>query len=133
MSEENLEYIRRSFEMFQSGEEERSVREFAHPDVEFVSRFGEMDGRTYKGIGEIREYLADIAETWNSYERELEELIDAGDAVIAVLKITAVSKSTGLEVDERVALVYWLRDGRIARMVSFSRIADAMEAAKVSE
>jgi ketosteroid isomerase-like protein len=133
MSEENVDLVRRSFSMFQAGETERSIREFAHPNIEFVSRFGEMDGRTYKGLDEIRNYLADMDETWDRYDRELEDLIDAGDAVVAVLRITAVSRATGLEVDERVGLVYWLRDGRIVRMVSFSRLEDAREAAGLSE
>ena len=127
-----MELIKRSFLRFQSGDVEGSIQEFAYPDVEFVSRFGAVDGRTFRGMAEIRRYIADMAETWDRYERELEELIDAGDAVVAILKITAVSKVTGLEVDERIGLVYWLEEGRIIRMVSFSKIEEALEAAGLS-
>ena len=130
MSEENVDLVRRSIAMFTSGEEERSIREFAVPEIEFVSRFGEMDGRTYQGLTEIRDYIADIEETWERYERELEELVDAGDAVVAVMRITAVSRATGLEVNERIGLVYWLENGRITRMVSYSSVDEALEAAR---
>ena len=133
MSQENVDLVRRSFLTFQSGDVEGSIRQFANPDVEFVSRFGAMDGRTFRGMAEIRRYIADMAETWDRYERELEELVDAGDAVVAILKITAVSKATGLEVDERIGLVYWLEEGRIVRMVSYSKIDEALQAAGLSE
>ena len=133
MSEENVEIVRRAIAMFLSGDVEGAIREYADPAMEFVSRFGVMDGRAYSGERELPNYMDDIAETWERYERELEELIEAGDAVVAVLKITAVSKTTGLEVNERVGVAFWLENRRILRMVSFPTVPEALEAAESSE
>ena len=124
-----MEIVRRSYETFQSGDLEAAV-EFAHPEFEFVSRFGAMHGRTYKGLAGVRDYLADIAETWHRYERELEELIDAGDAVVAILTITAVSRATEIPITQRIGMVYWLRDRRIARLVSYPSVEEALEAVR---
>ena len=133
MSEENVEIVRRAIAMFLSGDVEGAIREYADPAMEFVSRFGLMDGRAYSGESELPNYMDDIAETWERYERELEELIEAGDAVVAVLKITAVSKTTGLEVNERVGVAFWLENRRILRMVSFPTVPEALEAAESSD
>lgn len=54
MSRENLEFVRRSFETFESGDVEAAL-EFAHPEVELVSRFGAMEGGTYKGFSGLRQ------------------------------------------------------------------------------
>ena len=129
MPHDNLEIVRSAIAMFLSGDVEGAVREYADPEMEFVSRFGAMDGRTYTGETEFPRYLTDIEETWERYERDLEELIDAGDAVVAVLKITAVSRTAGLEVNEKVGVTFWLEQGRIARMVSYPTVPAALEAA----
>ena len=121
MSRENVELVRRSYLAFQSGDIDAALA-FFDPEGEFVSRFGAMEGRTYRGYDGIRQYLADIEDAWESYERELEELIDAGDAVLAILNVEAVSRETGVRLQERISLGYWLREDRIVRMVSFPSV-----------
>ncbi len=132
MSQENVEFVRRSFVTFQSGDIEGAF-EFAAPDVELVSRFGAIESGTYKGIAGLRQNVADIDRAWERYDRELEDLIDAGDAVLAILRVNAVSRGTGIPLQQRVGFVYWLRDGRIARMVSFPTVEEALEAVGLSE
>jgi ketosteroid isomerase-like protein len=131
MSKDDVEFVRRSFMTFQSGDIEGAFG-FAAPDVELVSRFGAVESGTYKGIDGLRRYVADIDQAWERYDRELEELIDAGDAVVAILKIEAVSRTTGIQLRQRVGFVYWIRDGRIARMVSFPTVDDALDAVGLS-
>jgi ketosteroid isomerase-like protein len=131
MSQQNVELVRRSYETFQSGDIEAALQ-FFDPEGEFVSRFGAMEGRTYKGHNGIRQYLSDIDEAWESYDRELENLIDGGDRVLAVINIEAVSKGTGVRLQDRIGLGYWLRDGRIVRMVSYPSVDQALQAMGIS-
>ena len=128
-----MEIVRRAITMFLSGDVEGAIREYADPEMEFVSRFGVMDGRTYTGETEFPNYLTDIADTWERYDRKVDELIDAGDAVVAALRITAVSRTTELEVNERIGVAFWLKGGRIVRMVSFPTVPQALEAAGISD
>jgi hypothetical protein len=48
--------------------------------------------------------------------------------VLAIVNIAAVSKVTGASVRRRIGLGYWLRDGRIGRIVSYSSVEEAIEA-----
>ncbi len=131
MSREDVELVRRSYEAFASGDIDAALGFFDEDGV-FVSRFGGMEGRRYRGAAGIRQYAADIDEAWSSFERELEELVEVGEAVLAVLRIKGVSKLTGIPLEERTGLAYWVRDGKIVRMVSYPSVDAAREALGVS-
>lgn len=132
MSQEDAEFVRRSYVAFASGDIEKAL-EFFDPEGEFVSRFGAIEGRTYRGFDGVRRYIADIDEAWEQYDRELEELIDTGDAVLAIINIKAVSKVTGMRLEQRIGLGYWLRGGRIVRMVSYPSVEEAFAAMGLAE
>ena len=125
--DENVEVVRRSAEAFLAGDIDSALTYF-DPEGEFVSRFAAMEGRSYRGEAGVREYLADIEESWESFEREVEELVPAGEAVLAVLRIRAVSRGGRIPVEERIGLGYWVREGRIVRMVSYPSVAEARSA-----
>jgi ketosteroid isomerase-like protein len=60
------------------------------------------------------------AEMWETWEVELEDVIDAGeDRVIAFVKERGRSKA-GLDVNERHSELYVLRDGKIVYRKGFS-------------
>jgi ketosteroid isomerase-like protein len=44
MTREAVEYVRRSYDTFVSGDLEKALS-FFHPEGEFVSRYGAMEGR----------------------------------------------------------------------------------------
>ena len=66
------------------------------------------------GDAGARRYFSDIQETWGSYERELVDVIDASPAVVAVVDIRAVAKTSGVPLERRIGVAFWLRDDRIA-------------------
>ena len=59
--------------------------------------------------------------------RSLESL---GDAVVVQARSTARGRASGAGVEEDVSLVYWCRDGRLARGEAFRSYEDALEAAR---
>jgi ketosteroid isomerase-like protein len=62
------------------------------------------------------------------------ELIDAGeDQVIAVLRFGGRAKLSGVETDLTYAVVYTIRDGKIARGREYWTKEQALEAAGLSE
>jgi ketosteroid isomerase-like protein len=62
----------------------------------------------------------------------LQQFIDAGDEVVLFIREKGLSKS-GIEVDERHAEVYTVKDGAILRRRGFSDGQDALEAVGLSE
>jgi ketosteroid isomerase-like protein len=64
---------------------------------------------------------------------ELEEVIDAGDRVVAIQHETAIHKASSAGIDRRTASIYTIRDGRAVRIDNYLDPAEALEAAGLSE
>ena len=62
------------------------------------------------------------------WELEVEELLDAGESVVAILRQRGRSKATGLPTDMRFAMVWALRDGRQVRMRMYASPDEALKA-----
>ena len=128
MSQEDVVLVRRSIETFLAGRVDEAIELYYKPDGVFISRYGALEGGTYVGIEGAREYLALMDDAWEQYERELEDVIDGEDAVVAILTIKAKARASGVEVDRRIGMVYTVEDGRIAKMVSYPSVEEALAA-----
>ena len=61
------------------------------------------------------------------------ELIDAGDRVVALVRLAATGRGSGIEVTQRFATVLTLREGKVVKLISYATRAEALEAAGLSE
>jgi ketosteroid isomerase-like protein len=66
-------------------------------------------------------------------EDEVEERIDVGEHVIAVVKLRGRGRSSGAEVETSYAGVWTIRDGRVVRVLWLPSRADALEAVGLRE
>jgi ketosteroid isomerase-like protein len=85
--------------------------------------------QTYEGIEGARQFMADWLEAWEDWQLEVEQLLDAGDHVVALVRQRGRSKATGLPVDMRFAQVWTFQDGRQTRMRMYASRDQALEAA----
>jgi ketosteroid isomerase-like protein len=60
---------------------------------------------------------------------ELEELLDAGDQVVALLTFRGEGRSSGAAVEARIANVWTLHEGKVVRMQYFGDREEALAAA----
>ena len=134
MSQENVEIVRRLFAAFQSvdvGNFERrfeGVRDIFDPEVEWVAASHSLLAtEEYRGFDGVRRFWTQFLSAWDEYRVEVEELIDAGDQVVAVMRLSG--RTDELEVDEVRSSLLTLRDGRIVRIEPFASRDDAFEAA----
>ena len=100
----------------------------ASPDIEFVQDSRIPGAVHLTGRPAVREWLVTFAETWESFQI-VPERIEAveGDRVLAVGRISAKGRASGVEVDQLVGHVLTLRDGRIVRWDSYAAAEDAVE------
>jgi ketosteroid isomerase-like protein len=133
MSQENVEAVRRLFAAFQGvdvGNFERrldEVREVFDPAVEWVAApHSLLASEEYRGYDGVRRFWTQFLSAWDEYGVHVEELIDAGDQVVAVLRLSG--RTNELEVDEARSSLITLRDGRIVRIEPFASKAEALEA-----
>jgi ketosteroid isomerase-like protein len=132
MSQEDVDNLRRAYGHF-IATGEFSGR-FAPDFVWDMSTFRNWPERqTYEGIEGARQFMADWLEAWEDWRLELEQLLDAGDHVVAFVRQRGRSKATGLSVDMHFAQVWTFRDGAQVRMRMYSDRAEALEAAGLRE
>jgi ketosteroid isomerase-like protein len=130
MSQKNVEIVRRAFAWEVYGVGDRAeAEEFFHPDVVM----NPVDQGAFYG----RDAMRDDMERWASAFGELtvtvEEIIDAGDQVVVVAHHRGRGRKSGVQVDTRFYEVYTLREGKVSRVDEFNEMAEALEAAGLSQ
>ena len=82
-----------------------------HPEIEFVSMLG-IGGRSYIGHGGIREYFDDIESAWAEWSVDVERVAEGPDGRVAiVMTMRARGQGSGIELAERTAHIWTVRDG----------------------
>src|SRR5919106_6177473 len=131
MSRENVEVVRRMWDAFLANDFETALSSY-DPDVEWDGT-NLPDGEVGRGIDAIVDHISRWSDMWEGWKVEVERVIDAGgEQVIVFIRETGRSTS-GLDMDERHAELYRIRDGKIVRRQGFSDPAEALEAAGLSE
>ncbi len=104
-------------------------------DIEQRAVEGALDDRgPMHGKAAVRAYLQDWLDMFDDFKVESVELIDAGgDKVIAVLRNSGRAKLSGIETDLTYAVVWTIRDGKIARGREYWTRDEALEAAGALE
>ena len=89
--------------------------------------------RTDAGVEGYRRNWLDWLEPWATYRTTLDELIDAGDSVVVLLRDHGRRKDMDAEVELLGATTFVFRDGKLARIEDWADRAEALEAAGVTE
>ena len=135
MSDENVETMRRSFDLWLSGEVD-AWRRTLDPNVGWDISTHPLPDVPDHGRGRdalLTDVLATYMSGWNDYSVELKEVIDAGDQVVAVLHETAKMGDTDVPLDRDLAHLWTVRDGRASFLRVFRTKEEALEAAGLRE
>lgn len=98
-----------------------------HPEVE-VKDHDILDAGEYRGRTGVERWLEDWSAAWSEFSMEPEEFIDAGDQVVAVIRMRATGRGSSAAVERQDALVYWMADGKVVRMDYYNSRAQALAA-----
>ena len=138
MSQENVELVRRGYELFNEGGPEAVIRAgFWSPEIVFDFSPSEIPGLgVYRGHDEVRAFFEEDwfgAFPFEEWELVLHELIDAGDQVIAVHHQRGLGASSGAAAELEQGLIFTLRDGATVRVEIYGDPQKAIEAAGLRE
>jgi ketosteroid isomerase-like protein len=128
MSRENVETVRRAFELKVLGQGGHAELAVFDPNVVINSV---EEGPSY-GLQAIRDNFERWASVWDPLEATAEEFVDAGDRVLVTARHRGRGRGSGIEVDAHFHEVYTLRDGKITRVDEFNERSKALEAAGLS-
>jgi ketosteroid isomerase-like protein len=109
-----------------------AVAPFVHAGAE-TARPGLPGGKTYTGLDGFRESWLDWLAPYAEYRSEVEEAIDCGEQVLLLQSSTGRLKGSAQEVKLAPAVVYTVRDGKIARFEPYADRAEALKAVGLRE
>jgi ketosteroid isomerase-like protein len=136
MSRENVEVVVGVYEAV-ARRDTAAVLALYDAEVEFdASRYpsvGLVGGDVYRGHEGLRNWFREWNESWEAYWDEVEELIDAGDHVISVVKRRGRGRVSGVEVEWQYVGLWTIRDAKVMRVAWFSSREEALEAVALRE
>src|SRR5215213_11494846 len=123
--------VRRAYEHFnRSGEVDFSVLD---PEVVYDLSRRTFDPLVFRGHEGVGDFLRLVREQWESRRMEPQDLIDAGDKVVASVRLVGVGRQSGVETTAHAAHVWTFRKGRIVRLTVFQTTEEALEAVRLRE
>ena len=130
MSQENVALIRGIYEGFAAGDV-AAVLGAMSPDIVWneAENFPYADGNPYVGPQAIAEgVFARCIGEWDGFTVGIDEILDAGDTVVALGRYTGSCKATGKAMNAQLVHVWRVADGKIARFQQYTDTLQATEA-----
>jgi uncharacterized protein len=136
MSKENVEIVRRGYELFAEGNLE-VVKDLISDEAELPDGgglgVGDTAAGTRRGPDGFLQGSQDALDAFEGYRVEPQEFIDAGDAVVVPVRISGRGRASGATLEVRLVHLWVLRDGRAIRNEIYRTTAEALEAVGLSE
>jgi len=128
MPSENLELVKRAFEAYRGGGTE-AIGPHLHPDFEMQQLPGHPLAGTYLGPEAAGASIDDWVGTFDEFNWEVDEFVDAGDHVVVGLRERGRARGSSATVDHLYGMVFTLREGKIVRLRWFETKEAACAAA----
>jgi ketosteroid isomerase-like protein len=136
MSRENVELVRQIIDANRSDRLQAAIEAavaLSHPTIEFTSIMAAVSPQTYRGHDGIRRYFNEMADSWEEWRNETEEVFDAGpDMVVVVFRSSVIGKASGVAVETQRAMVCVLSEGKLLRGQVYPSRAEALKAVGLS-
>ena len=147
MSEENLEVVRKAFEVIYGStsgptatgaslrRDRKRAAELLDPNVEVHGTIGGIwEGRVARGLSEmLNSFEAEDLEAWEERQLDPQRFLHVNDLVVVLMHEYRRGTGSGIEVETDTAVIFTVREGRVIRIQPYMDQADALEAAGLSE
>jgi ketosteroid isomerase-like protein len=136
MSQENVEVVRGVYGAYTRRDDVTPFEVYAEDivwDISNLRRAGLMMKRVYQGHEGVRQFWRETVSVFGVIDFEVEELIDAGDQVLAVIREREVGRTSGVPVEAAHVVVWTLADGKVIQLQMFDDRDQALEAVGLSE
>jgi ketosteroid isomerase-like protein len=129
VSEENVEIVRRQFELWNAGDLDEMMSTF-DADVVVEAPEGWPEGAVTRGRDRWRQQAERLRDTWRDARVEVEEMRPTGrDGVVAQIRYVTSGSDPGVSFDTPMAVIFQLKDGKVTEARYFWDLAEALEAA----
>ena len=132
MSQENIEFTRRTYELFASGDFE-GWHAMVSPDIELDERYLAPDAAVYRGHEGVRRWWRIGTAAIESRRIEVLRWFDGGDVVVTEVALHVRGVGSGIETTARLGHAFRIRDQKAVYLASFPTVAQALEVMGLSE
>src|SRR4051812_41101047 len=115
MDQTRLELLRDFYDALSRNDVESAVG-LCDPEVEVYLNPEVVAALAPKGHKEVASYLHGWFDSWDKYAPRPEEFIEAGEQVVVLVQLRARGKGSRFEIEEEVADVFRLDDGKIVQL-----------------
>jgi ketosteroid isomerase-like protein len=133
MSQENVEIVRKTLDVFARAGTSASFEELIANDVELLPAFEVTGGASFTGPDGIARFMRHWTEDFDDWTFRVDDLQEVGDAVVARMRQSARGKASGAPVESFFGVVFRLLDRKIARIEVFQTFAAALQAVGLEE
>jgi ketosteroid isomerase-like protein len=129
VSQQNVEIVRRVSDAFASGDAD-TLFALVAPEIEWDFSHVDtwLEEKIYRGYDGIGEFFGKWTEEWDDYRFEVQDILDAGDRVVAIVRDEGRGKSSGIKLERQHAEVWTIRDGKVIRIEPYDHKAEALAA-----
>ena len=131
MSQQNVDLVRAIYDAFGNGDI-AAVVSMMSPDIVWneAENIPYADGNPYRGPDAVVSgVFMRIGGEWDGFAVEPEELLDAGDTVVALGRYRGACRATGRIIHAQMAHVWRVRDGKAT---AFQQYADTLQFARAT-
>ena len=112
-----------------AGDFDGFVRDYVHPDVEWVPLPGSPDSvAVQRGHAAVKARFAAMLEAIDEPRIETQEFIDAGDKTVVAVRLSGQGKASGIEVEGHWFHVVTEEQDKVVRIEWYATRAEALEA-----
>ena len=129
MSRENVEIVRRWIWAFENDAD--AFRDTLHPEIEWFPI--EENQRRLYGVEVAMRNRNEWLDTWDEHGFDLEEMIEGGDGIVALIHITAAGKASGVETDVRFYAHIKMKDHQIVYIFDHRDRTTALQTVGLAE
>jgi ketosteroid isomerase-like protein len=124
----NAEVVQRALEAFNRGGVDAALQ-YLDPDIEWWGPPEWLEERLYSGHEGVRRLASFWTQTFDEYRLDLDEASESGDTVLALCHQRGRMKGAGAQIEEPIAYIFELRDGKATRVDVYFSWEAAVDAA----
>jgi ketosteroid isomerase-like protein len=125
MSSDDVQTLREAYEAF-ARQDVPTVMAAFDEDIEWDMPDSVPFGGTYHGHDGVGSFFSQLAEHWEELRVEPEEVIDAGDTIVVLIRLSG--RGAGGSIDSKSLHLWRMRDGRATAFREYPDTARVLQA-----
>jgi ketosteroid isomerase-like protein len=133
MSQENVEIVRRLYAVGVIDGNPDALRDVLDPEVVYVNPPEAVEPGRRRGVEGMLTAIENLADSFESTEHRVNEVFDAGDAVVASVTFHALGRDSGAQLTQEEAHTWTFRNGKVISFEWGRDLHAALKAVGLSE